>query len=50
MVQLLIVVGILVVFEAISLRYGVDSRDGDDWFFRRHDHPTGPDGAPRIPV
>ena len=43
---LLVAVLALTAFEVVALRFGADSRDGDDWFFRRHDHPGG---APRFP-
>lgn len=38
---------VLVLFELVAVRFGVDSRDGDDWFYRRHNHPGG---APRLPT
>lgn len=47
MVALLITLLVLTVFEVVSLRFGVDSRDGDDWSYRRHNHPGG---ARRLPV
>ncbi|MGH2758293.1 MAG: hypothetical protein ACRDKJ_01895 [Actinomycetota bacterium] len=43
---LLAAVVALTAFELLAIRFGADSRDGDDWFFRRHDHPGG---APRFP-
>lgn len=45
-VGLVIVLMALAVFEIVAVRFGVDSRDGDDWFYRRHDHPGG---ARRMP-
>lgn len=47
MVALLIVLLMLTVFEVVSIHFGVDSRDGDDWSYRRHTHPGG---ARRMPV
>jgi hypothetical protein len=43
---LLVAVLALTAFEFVAIRFGADSRDGDDWFHRRHDHPGG---APRFP-
>lgn len=47
MIQLFIAVAILVLFEVVAVRWGADSRDGDDWTFRRHDHPGGAKRLPR---
>ena len=46
MLPILMAVMFLVVFELVAVRYTVDTRDGDDWFYRRHDHPGG---ARRLP-
>ena len=39
MVAVLVAFAVLVVFEILALRFGADSRDGDDWTSHRHGHP-----------
>jgi hypothetical protein len=31
MIELLVAVGVLLVFDVLVCRFGVDSRDGNDW-------------------
>jgi hypothetical protein len=40
MIELLVIVIGLVLVDVLALRFGVDSRDGDDWGWRRHTHPA----------
>lgn len=40
MAALFVAVLVLIAIEIVAVRYGVDSRDSDDWVRHRHTHPT----------
>jgi hypothetical protein len=39
MIALIVIIGVVLVVDALALRFGADSRDGDDWSWHRHSHP-----------
>ena len=48
MAQFFILIAVLVFFEVLVVRYGADSRDGDDWVDHHHTHPGG--ASRRLPA
>jgi hypothetical protein len=40
MIELMVIIGFFVAIDVLALRFGADSRDGDDWSWRHHAHPA----------